>query len=72
MALVPPLIPDCCYAASLYNNWYRVMVVDQSQESNKVDILLMDYHIYKSSYLAINIYDLPESLGISVIPPAVR
>ena len=59
------------YIARLYDLWQRVFVVDQT-ESDKVTILLADYHIYKSSYLVINIYDLPESLDFSVIPPAVR
>ena len=67
----PSLEVGGAYIARLYDRWHRVFVVEQTG-SDKVTILLADYHIYKYSYLVINIYDLPESLDFSVIPRAVR
>ena len=60
-----------CYIARLYDSWHRVVVVELTV-TDKVVIMLADYRVYHSSYQVINIYDLPESLDFTVVPPALR
>ena len=67
----PSLEVRGCYIARLYDDWHRVVVVELT-DRDKVVIMLADYRIYQESYLVINIYDLPESLDFSVVPPALR
>ena len=61
------------YAARCDDKWLRVTVFAQIPgNKEEVTILLADYHIYRSSYPVLHIYDLPESLDFSVIPATVR
>ena len=60
-----------CYVARLYDDWHRVAIVELTG-SDKVVLMFPDYRIYQPDYQVINIYDLPESLDFTVIPPALR